>query len=182
VSNPAEFEAHRAYLQQIAARELGDDLRAKVSASDVVQETFLEAQRDMTQFRGRGDGELRAWLRGILLHNLRNLERRYRATDRRRIGRERSLDDSAASPPEPAADQTSPSMAVAREEFHEALRRALSRLPEHYRRVIELRVRGRRTYEEIGQEVGLSAEATRKVWARALALLHSDLGPLLGSG
>ena len=97
----------------------------------------------------------------------------------RRLDRERSLNDPAQAPPEPAADQTSPSMAAARTELQAALREELDRLPEHYRRVIELRIRGKVTFEEIGREVGLSADAARKVWARALTLLHGELRPLL---
>src|SRR5262249_45736682 len=39
-------EAYRGYLLVLAQRELDPDLRAKGGASDLVQETFLEAQRD----------------------------------------------------------------------------------------------------------------------------------------
>jgi RNA polymerase sigma-70 factor (ECF subfamily) len=171
--------AYRTYLHQIAAREIDHDLRAKISASDLVQDTFVEVQRDVSRFRGKTPAELKAWLRGILLHNLHNLRRRYRETARRQVAREQSFNDPAQAPPEPAADETSPSMRAAREELNDALRQAISRLPTHYRRVIELRVREKRSYEEIGRAVGLTPEATRKVYARALATLHSDLRPLL---
>ena len=72
------LESYRAYLLLVAARELDPKLRAKGGASDLVQETFLEAQRDFGGFHGNSDGELRAWLRQLLLHNVANFARRYR--------------------------------------------------------------------------------------------------------
>ena len=54
----------------------------------MVQETFLEAQRDFGRFRGTTDGELRAWLRQLLLHNLANFARSYRGTEKRQVERE----------------------------------------------------------------------------------------------
>jgi hypothetical protein len=52
------------YLGGIAARELGPDLRAKGGASDLVQQTFLEAQRDFAAFRG-GSAEHDAGAAGV---------------------------------------------------------------------------------------------------------------------
>ena len=54
---------YQRYLLLVAERELDPDLRAKGSASDLVQETFLEAQRDFARFQGSSRDELRAWLR-----------------------------------------------------------------------------------------------------------------------
>jgi RNA polymerase sigma-70 factor, ECF subfamily len=51
------LEIHRHYLLAIAERQLDPDLRSKGGASDLVQETFLEAQRDFAQFGG-GSGLL----------------------------------------------------------------------------------------------------------------------------
>src|SRR5437870_8093656 len=74
------LEACRGYLLLVAQRELAPDLRAKGGASDLVQETFLEAQRDFPRFSGRSEAELLAWLRRLLLNNLANFTRHYRAT------------------------------------------------------------------------------------------------------
>jgi RNA polymerase sigma-70 factor (ECF subfamily) len=82
------LEACRHYLLLIADRELDPDLRAKGGASDLVQETFLEAHRDFPRFEGKTESELLAWLRQLLLHNLSNFTRRYRATAKREVTRE----------------------------------------------------------------------------------------------
>src|SRR6476469_3978998 len=82
------LEACRVYLQAIAERELDPELRAKGGASDLVQETFLEAHKDFAQFKGDTEDALLAWLRRMLLNNLANFRRRYRGTRKRRAGRE----------------------------------------------------------------------------------------------
>src|SRR6516165_4598279 len=79
------LEACRGYLHLLAQRELDPDLRAKGSASDLVQETFLEAQKDFGRFVGESEDELLAWLRQMLVHNLLNFTRRYRTTQKRKL-------------------------------------------------------------------------------------------------
>src|SRR5262245_29710053 len=84
------LEFYRNYLLLVANRELGHSFRSKVGPSDLVQETFLEAQRDFNRFQGRTTEELRGWLRRILLHNLETAEEYYE-TDMRQVCREVSL-------------------------------------------------------------------------------------------
>ena len=81
----------RQYLLALANDRMEPELQAKLGASDVVQDTFLEAQRDFGQFRGGSKEDLLAWLRRILLHNLANASRQYRDTDKRQIHREAVL-------------------------------------------------------------------------------------------
>jgi len=60
------LEVWRNYLLVIAGRQLDPGLHAKGGASDLVQETILEAQRDFAQFQGTSEAELLAWLRHTL--------------------------------------------------------------------------------------------------------------------
>src|SRR5262245_33106202 len=131
------LEACRGYLLLVAQRELAPDLRTKAGASDLVQETFLEAQRDFARFHGDSEAELLAWLRRLLLNNLANFTRHYRATDKRRVALEVALGgaDSSCAPGAAVADDApSPSGEAQAREQDEAVRRALERLPEDYRR------------------------------------------------
>ena len=163
------LEAYRRYLLLLANKQLGPDLRAKGGASDLVQDTFLDAQRDFAQFRGQSPGEFRVWLRQILMHNLGVFTRRFRGTARRAVAREvglRGASVSGGSLFEPAGSSASPSAKVAGRESSAALSVALDRLPEDYRRAITLRYHHNLTFEEIGREMGRSPEAARKVWAR----------------
>src|SRR5262245_17294596 len=85
------LEACRAYLLHVAQRELAPALQAKGGASDLVQETFLDAQRDFHRFHGGSEEELLAWLRQVLRHKLANFTRHYRGTDKRAVAREVAL-------------------------------------------------------------------------------------------
>jgi RNA polymerase sigma-70 factor (ECF subfamily) len=73
----------RQYLLMIANEVIGPALRAKLGASDLVQDTFLEAQRHIRIFRGKSRAEIRAWLRRILECRLANVRRSYLATEKR---------------------------------------------------------------------------------------------------
>jgi RNA polymerase sigma-70 factor (ECF subfamily) len=171
------LDACRAYLLVVANRNLAPDLGGKVGGSDLVQETLLEALRDFGRFEGRTEDELLAWLSRILLHNLANVARHYRDTGKRDVAREVPLADAPrAELPNGLIDPgDSPSArAVAREQAEE-LERVLAGLPEHYRTVIRLRHLERRPFAEVGRLMGVSVEAARKLWLRALRQLRPFL-------
>ncbi len=171
------LEAHRRYLLLVAEKELAPDLRAKGGASDLVQETFIEAQRDFEQFRGESGDEFRGWLRRILLHNLGAFTRRFRDCGMRDVGREVGLlgNGSEGQPVEVlAAESATPSAVAMAHEQSVALQGALDRLPGEYGRVIRLRYDDNLTFEQIGQEMGRSPEAARKLWARAMDCLREE--------
>jgi RNA polymerase sigma-70 factor (ECF subfamily) len=175
------LEACRGYLLLVAQRELAPDLRAKGGASDLVQETFLEAQRDFARFQGSSEAELLAWLRRLLLNNLANFTRHYRATGKRQVGLEVALEagDSSCAPGDRlAADTPSPSGQAQADEQAEAVRQAIERLPEDYRRVIVLRYQEKRSHEEIAQLMNRSPNAARQLLVRAIERLQQELrGP-----
>ncbi len=172
------LEACRAYLYLIAQKELDPDLLAKGSASDLVQETFVEAQRDFAQFHGTTDEEWRAWLRRLLLNNVANFTRRYR-TEKRQLGREVALDPGGSSAERGgglAADLPSPSGAALEHEQAERLRRALARLPDDYRQVIVLRYEENLAFEEVARRMNRSSAAARTLWSRAIRRLRQEMG------
>ncbi len=169
------FQTCRNYLLLVADKQLDADLLAKGGASDLVQETFLEAQRDFDRFHGTSEEELLAWLRQMLLNNIANFTRRYH-TDKRSLDREVALEPGSAGqrgPAVPAPELTPSSQAIEREQA-EALQRALGRLPEDYRRVVVLRYLEGRTFEEIGQLLQRSPDAARKLWTRAMERLRQE--------
>lgn len=167
----------RPYLLQVANDNLGTDLRAKAGASDLVQETFLDAQRDFGTFRGLTEEGLRAWLRCILLHNLASLNRHYRHTDKRRLRREIALanlpgEESIA----PLMDrEASPSSQMRARERDDALEEALAQLPPVHQQAIRLRNYERLSFAAAGERMGVSAAAARKLWGRAVERLQAIL-------
>lgn len=173
------LEGCRQYLLMVANHAMTPELRAKVAASDIVQETFLEAHQHFGAFRGSTRPELLAWLRRILECRMANTRRSFLATEKRAIAREVPLagDDRFASegPRELAGRSPSPSNHAIRNEWVQALEQALGRLPDHYRQVVVWRHQEQLAFEEIGRRLGGSTEAARKVWNRAIHQLRREL-------
>jgi len=107
---------------------------------------------------------------------LANFERRYHQAGKRDPSREIALadDNSASAGPrfDLAASSISPSKHAVREEEEAALAQALTRLPEDYRRAVLLRNQQGMSFEAMGRELGRSADAARKLWARAIEQLQ----------
>ena len=174
------LELCRQYLLLVANRELEPELWAKGGASDLVQETFLEAQKDFASFQGTTRAEVLAWLRRILLNNVSNFRRRYVGSEKRQIARELSLDRPGMSSDgrfAPALDTPSPSGRAAANEESRALDQALERLPADYREVILLRHEQALSFADVGRLMDRSEEAARKLWVRAIARLREELVP-----
>jgi RNA polymerase sigma-70 factor (ECF subfamily) len=173
------LETFRGYLLLVADREMDPELRAKGGGSDLVQETFLEAQRDLAGFHGNSVQELRAWLRRVLLNNLANFTRQFRARGKRDVRREASLEAGGSSHERGAglaADISSPSGQAVAQEQAEALAKALECLPPDYRRVLDLRHNEQLSFEEIGRQMQRTANAARMLWLRAVERLQIEMG------
>lgn len=173
------FEVYRPYLQLLAQGQLGRHLRAKCDASDLVQQTLLEAHRDFGAFQGVHEAELLAWLRRILAHNLFNEARRF-AARQRDTAREVSLEQMQQGLDRSsltlggclATSDPSPSSIAAQDEAALRLAETLAKLPEDYRSVIVLRVLEGLSAEEVGQHLNRSPGAIRMLQMRALAALR----------
>jgi RNA polymerase sigma-70 factor (ECF subfamily) len=178
------MEACRPYLLTVANHELASGLSAKAGASDLVQETYLEAQRDLDKFQGTSEHELKGWLRRILLNNLSNFVRRYRSTRKRQTNREVSMDrDSAADAlmnglQSPAP---SPSGVAMLHEQQARVQEALDRLKERDRQVIIWRSQEHCSWDEIGNRLGGTPGMAQKAWSRAIQRLRDALGDEPGS-
>ncbi len=171
-------ELCRQYLLLVANRALDGRIRSKTGASDLVQETLLAAQQSMGSFQGRSEGELRLWLKRILLHKVATTSRSFLRTAKRDVRREQDLNglsDSDGARQLIAVDDapTPQRRAVVQEEIL-ALHERLGRLPEHYREIIQLRSFERKSFVEIGAESGISADAARKRWCLAVKYLRDQ--------
>lgn len=173
------LDACRGYLLGIAERRLGAELRSKGGASDLVQQTFLDAHCQFERFQGESERELLAWLRQILLHNLAHFQRRYRGTGKRDLSREAPLAGEASSTDggrDLVLQTPSPSERMVAREEAEVVQTALERLPAEYRQVLALRHHEQLTFEEIGRRLGRSTSGARSLWLRAVECLNEELG------
>jgi len=174
------FGLCRSYLGFVARSQVETWLRRKVDASDLVQETMLEAFRDFERFQGATEQEWLAWLKRILAHNAADFVRRYHGTAKREAGREapfRDPDDShAPGAPEPAAQQRSPSQEFLLLDTELRVTAALADLPPDYQEVIVLRNLQRLSFSEVAQRMDRSRPAVQMLWMRAIKKLQEVMG------
>lgn len=161
------LQNYRPYMMRIAHERLPAWLQGKVGESDVVQDALGEALAGFEQFRGLTLVELRGWLRVILVRQVRQATGRFVAPDG-----EVELQAVA----EPAADQSSPSAKVGREELNDAIWDALERLPEHYRQVLVWRQWEDLPFAEIADRLDRSVDAARMLWWRAAERFQDEMG------
>lgn len=177
------LETYRNYLKLLAQAQLNQQVRQRVSPSDVVQETMLEAHCGFGQFRGRSDGEFVAWLRRILVNNLARTVERYLMTAKRDVRREvsresitASLDRSAIRLEAMLADKRRDAQRdVSLQEQLLHLADSLARLSSDHRDVIVMRHLEGVPFEAIAARMGRSNAATRMLWLRAIEQLRQGM-------
>jgi RNA polymerase sigma-70 factor (ECF subfamily) len=172
------FALCRNYLALLARTQVEGRLRAKVDASDVVQQTLLEAHRDFGRFHGQTEGEWLAWLRRILAHNSADFIRRFHGTDKRRAGREVALGhpaDSSVPGLELSDGGETPSQEILRKERELQLADAIARLSADHQEVIILRNLHGLPFDEVARRLGRSRPAAQMLWLRAMRKLQQLL-------
>jgi RNA polymerase sigma-70 factor (ECF subfamily) len=178
------LEPYRDYLRVLARLRLGAQLRGKLDASDLVQQTVLLAHANRDQFRGATEAEWRGWLRSILANALAAAAREFE-TAARDLRRERSLEDeleqsSARLEGLLVADQSSPSEGATRGEDLLRLARALGQLPTDLRRAVELHHLKGLTVAEVAAELGRTRPAVVGLLFRGLKRLRELLAESRG--
>src|SRR5262245_26168011 len=176
----AELERYRPYLLLLARMRLDPRLRGKLDASDLVQQTLLEAHQGRLQFRGTTEAEEAAWLRQVLARNLANAVRDL-LRDKRDVRREQSLEAAVEESSRRlegwlAAEQSSPSARAERHERAVRLAAALAELPEAQREALTLHHLEGRPLDEVAGQVGRSREAVAALIKRGLRQLRERLG------
>jgi len=171
------LQLHQEALLQFIQRQIPRDLARIVDAVDVLQETSIEAFRQIGNFRPSGENAVFRWLATIARNNLIDLVRKHRA--KKRVGGVMiSVEDSSVISmlEQLAVYSRTPSQSAARHEFMAAVQRALLNLPEPYRQVLTLRhIEGRdvKTTAEIMNRTGRAVE---HLTSRALIQLKEELG------
>ena len=171
----ALFENCRNYLLLVANSSLGEGLQAKIGASDLVQETFAEAQQIFDRFDGKSQEELLRWLTRILQNKLGNTIKRFVGSDKRDVSREERLaaEHPSSATAVPSAPVNSPSGEVITVEEEMRITAAVTELPADYQTVIRLRIVEGRRFEDVGKCMNRSADAARKLFGRALTELQA---------
>jgi len=171
------LEVFRPYLLYIANSDLDSQLKGKVAASDLVQESLLEAHQGFHGFRGRSYAELKSWLRKILHHNMANEIRTFLQTQKRMLNRETSLEHGVGISLQrtlvdrrPSAD----SQASQKEELRH-LQQSLNLLPTDLRQLIVWHNLSSETFSEIARRLNQSEKSVQKKWTRAIRELRIQM-------
>ena len=135
---------------------------------DVMQDVLLQLHRSARTFAN--GSTFRTWLYGLAKNVCRQeLRKRRRHVELESVDEEplRQIKDERLDPLE----------ALTREEREAAIRRAVSRLPPHYRTVLELRDWDQLSYAQIAQVLDVPIGTVRSRLHNARVLLADVLGP-----
>jgi RNA polymerase sigma-70 factor (ECF subfamily) len=175
------IENYASYLTLLARVQIGRRLQGKADPGDIVQEVFLEAHRQMRNFRGTTEPELLAWLRRILAGQIALMLRRYLGTKGRDVKLERELavqidHSSQVMDGGFVATHSTPSQHASRREQAVLLAESLEKLTDNYREVIVLRHLEGLSFPEVATRMGKTEDSVQKLWVRALASLRKSMG------
>jgi RNA polymerase sigma-70 factor (ECF subfamily) len=177
------LELYRSYLKILATSQIHVRLQSRVSPSDVVQETFLQAHRAFDQFRGHTAIEFFVWLRQLLASQVAHLLDKHVHAAKRDVRREISLDTIGTALARSShqleavlADKSpSPASAAQRHEHAILLANELAELPADYRQVLILRNLEGLPFPEVAKRLARSPGAVRMLWFRAIQKLRERL-------
>lgn len=150
---------HQSRLYYLALRLLKDPMEAE----DALQEVFVKAFEAAARFEPQGT--VAGWLSRITANHCLNRLRQRHPQD--------SLD--AEDAPAVADRGPSPLQAMEGQDLSRRLEGLLAALPENQRRALVLKRFGGLSYQEIGEEMGLSAQAVDGLLKRARRTLKDGL-------
>lgn len=173
-----ELERYRSFLR-LQAMGIPPRYRPRIEPSDLIQQTLLDAHEKLDQFRGSSEPEMAKWLSQMLANNISDAMRALRRK-KRDIARERPLDVGGRSSIRCAADwlaadQTSPSLAVAKAEQVLELSEAIGRLPMSQQEVIVLHHLQGHTLADVAEHLEISTSAVAGLLYRGLKSLRRVL-------
>lgn len=171
------FSQHRDYLKRVVKLRMDRQTQRRVDASDVVQDTLVEALRQVDEFVKNPVMPVRLWLRKLAVGRLVMAQRHHLGAQKRSVRREVNLPEqsSLSIAQQLVAGIASPSMASSRKEISRIVREAVSQLPENDREIILLQVFEGLTSTEAAQVLEIEPTAIRQRYGRALLRLRDLL-------
>ena len=181
------FTHHRGRLRRMVEMRMDWRLQARLDASDVIQEAFLEAAMRMNDYLSNPALPLFLWLRLIVGERLTRLHRQHLGAKMREAGREVSLyreplpeASSMALAAQLLGKHTSPTQAAVRAERMLRLQEAINTLDLIDREVLSLRHFEELTRAETAKVLGIEESAAAQRYVRALKRLKGVLASLPG--
>jgi RNA polymerase sigma-70 factor (ECF subfamily) len=169
----------RAYLETLTFIQIDPRLRSKFSMSDIVQQTLVEAWRDLECLQALDAAGRKRLLRRMLVNNLLDEIALWKAKQRD-VRREQSLDAAADESSCRlqswlAAEDSSPSGRLAEQEEDLRLLEALAKLDARQREALVLKQYHHWTLAQIAEHLGCTTGAVAGLQARGLKELRRHL-------
>jgi RNA polymerase sigma-70 factor (ECF subfamily) len=164
----------------LAQRYLDPRLQGRLDPADVVQVTFLEAQRDLESFRGEDIASMLAWLRNILRNNIASMHQHHLMTKKRSAHLEAYSKTSTDEGQVELVDllpseTTSPSQRAMRDEVAAELAASLMKLPDTQKEALRLRYLEGWSLKKISDHLQKSEMAVAGLLKRGLQGLRQEL-------
>jgi RNA polymerase sigma-70 factor, ECF subfamily len=166
--HPQSFTALYEQMHPSVLRFFARETREPHRAFDLTAETFAKAFERRADFRGHTEKQAAGWIWMIARNQLARYGRSHTVelSALRRLRLER---------PAPSAEELRHvEELTVREELREQLAGALATLPVEQRAVLQLRFVEQLGYEEIAEQIGVTAEVARKRSSRALRSLRAN--------
>jgi RNA polymerase sigma-70 factor, ECF subfamily len=181
------FERYRDRLRRMVEIRMDPRLRARLDASDVLQEAFLDVARDLPSYLADAKLPPLLWMRLHVGRRLTTLHRQHVGAHIRDAGREISLYRDALPEASSAAlasmllgRNTSPTQAAQRAELLLRVQGALNSLEPIDREVLALRHFEQLTRSQTAKVLGISEDTAAKRYFRALKRLKAVLATMPG--
>ncbi len=165
------FDHYRPRLNHMVRLRLDAPVHRRVDASDVVQESYLDAANRLPEYLRERKVPLYVWLRGLVHGRLLKVLRHHRGAQCRAVGREVASPSSTGIAEALAATQTSPSQAAEREERRGRVRLALERLGDDDRDILLMRHFEGLGNRDVASALGIQASTAAMRYGRALERL-----------
>jgi RNA polymerase sigma-70 factor (ECF subfamily) len=173
------LESFRSYLLMLAKVQIAGRLHGHLDPDDLVQQTLTRALEKRDRFRGSDNAQRAAWLRTLLSHTLIDAARGLARAGAGARSLEAAIEQSSARLQLfLAADQTSPSRQVDRQERLLRLADALASLPDDQRRAVELKHLQGLPLVEVARQMSRSVPAVAGLLQRGMKALRSEMGGL----
>jgi RNA polymerase sigma-70 factor (ECF subfamily) len=170
---------YRPYLRVICSLRLPQFCQKREDESDIVQQTLIDANRGLAEFRGETEDEFGAWIDRLLERNILQSVRRHTAEKRdiRRETIEWNGSGSAQLIWHLEASGQSPESGIFRGEAALELAQALEALPEDQRIAVELRYLGQQSLKSIAEYTSKSTGQVAGLIRRGVEKLREVLPP-----
>jgi RNA polymerase sigma-70 factor (ECF subfamily) len=176
------FEDHRGRLQRMVRLRMDPTLRARVGASDVLQETYVEITSRVAAYLEDPRMPFFLWLRFLTAQKLVDLYRHHVGTQKRDPRRQVRIDragfpqaSSAVMAQHLVGGLPSPSGGALQDELRTEVNDALDQMDRKDREVLVMRHFEELSNAETAQELGIAPSAASKRYLRALQRLRKIL-------